>query len=158
MISPGFDIISILFRCPIAEPVRKNLIPDSVIYPCRCAVYICRIHPGNNKALLHTPIHLKLLFCQETIFKIIPDFLFCSQFKIIFTSFIFRKKRCCPPDLMGQTFFINNFLSFSCPFFLSPQDSGLIGISVMDKYLFYIISGLNIYDQSVLIQGITHLL
>ena len=157
MISPGCDIISVFFRCPVAEPIRENLIPDRFVYPCRCAIDICRVHPGYNKALLHTAIHPELFFCQETILKIIPDFLFRPQLEIIFASFVFRKKRCCPPDLIRQTFFIYHFLSFSDPPFFSAQNSGFIRISVMDKNLFYIISCLDIDNQSVLIQGITHL-
>ena len=79
MISPGCDIISVFFRCPVAEPIRENLIPNRFVYPCRCAIDICRVHPGYNKTLLHTAIHPELFFCQETILKIIPDFLFRPQ-------------------------------------------------------------------------------
>ena len=79
------------------------------------------------------------------------------QFKVIFTSFIGRYKSGSPPDLMGETFFVHNLLPSARPFFISAQNAGLKGIAVMNKHLFYVISGLQVYNKFIFIPGIAHL-
>ena len=51
MIAPRQHIFRIIGGIPIAEPVRKYLIPDRIIHPCRCLWHIAGIHPRKNKAL-----------------------------------------------------------------------------------------------------------
>ena len=154
---PGKDIRILPLRRTIEEPVRKDLIPDRAVDPFRRPVHVRRVHPGNRKALEHPPVHIDLLLCQETVLKIIPGFLFCVKFEIVFTSLIGRDQRGSPPELMGKTFLIDDLLPFSRPFFISSQDPRLEGIPVMDEHPFYVIPGLQVDDQTFFIQWITHL-
>ena len=75
--SPWDNVLCIFCGSSVAEPIREDLIPHGLIDPPRCPVDICRIHPRYNEALKHPSIHLHLFLCQESIFKVIPDLLFC---------------------------------------------------------------------------------
>ena len=75
--SPRDNVLCIFFGGSVAEPIREDLIPHGLIDPPRCPINIRRIHPRYNEALKHPSIHLHLFLCQESIFKVIPDLLFC---------------------------------------------------------------------------------
>ena len=144
-------------RRAVTEPVREDLIPDSIIDPGRRPVHIRRIHPWHDKILEQAARHINLLFREESVFKVIPYSLFRMKFKIIFTPFIRRHERRRPPDLMGKALFIDDLLPLSCPPLVSAQYPRVKRIAVDDKHSFYIVSCLQVDDQMILVQRITHL-
>ena len=147
LIFPRKNSLPVVSRRPVAETVRENLIPDRIIYPVRRPVHISRIHPWNRKALKHPAFHLHLLFCQKSVFKIIPDLIICVQFKIILAALVFRYESRSPPDLMFQPFFVDNLFPDSGPLFVSSKNSRFKGISIIEEHPLHIISCLQIDNQ-----------
>ena len=154
---PGEYVRVILSRAAAAEPVRKDLIPDRIIDPCRRPVHIRRVHPWHDKVLQEPSFHVDLLLCQKSVLKIIPHLVLCMELEIILAPLVRRRECGRPPELMGKPLLIDDLFPFSGPFLTASQDSRVKGIAVMDKHLLHVIPGLQINDQPVLIQRIAHL-
>ena len=154
---PGHDVRRVFLRRPVAETVRKNLIPYRFVHPVRRPVHIGRVHPRHDEALEHTPFHLHLFRSQKAVLKIVPDLVLRVQLKIVFAALIRRTQGSGPPELIAEPFFEDDLLPFSRPFFTSSHNPRFIRVPVMQKNPLHIISCFQVYDQLVLVQGIAHL-
>ena len=144
---PGHNTLGIYTLIAVAESLRKDLIPHSIIDPGGSLADIRRIHPWHDEIREGLAISIHLFLCIEAVLEEVHNLISGVKFKIILASLIFRTKRGGPPDVILEPFLEADFFLLPAPALVSAHYSGVIGITIVYIDFINIISCFDIDDQ-----------